>query len=293
MIGAMMPGQLAALLSSGALAMLGLHSTVFAPRDLRLSEVDVPIPDLPDAFDGYTIVVLADLHHGPVTSTEIVRRAVTMANDVDADLIALLGDYGTSFEYAPRLNARLYAKSLGVLRPELAKLRARDGVLGILGNHDHWYDAERVLEWLRELGATTLVNEHILIQRDGATLVIGGVDDPDVGRVDAAGGCGGASAEAPTIVLSHNPDGALHLTGGRRIDLILAGHTHGGQVVLPGFGAPITMSRLCTRRTASGWVPNPCAPLYVSRGVGAQIPVRFNCRPEIPIVRLRRGAARD
>lgn len=282
------PARLAALMSSGALAVLGLHSTVLAPRDLRLTDVELPIRDLPDAFDGYRIAVLADLHHGPATSTEVVRRAVAMANEADPDLIVLLGDYGTSFEHAPALTARLYERSLRAMADALAELRAPDGVIAVLGNHDHWYDAERTHAWLESVGATVLANEHVLIERGGATLVVGGVDDAIEGIVDPDGGCAGAPADAPTIVLSHNPDGVMRLTGDRRIDLVLAGHTHGGQIVLPKYGALATMSTLCTRRTASGWVPNTRAPLYVSRGVGGQIPIRFNCPPELPVVRLRR-----
>jgi len=103
-------------------------------------------------------------------------------------------------------------------------------------------------------------------------------------------GCDPAE-RVPTVVLSHDPDGILRLDPWIRVDGMLAGHTHGGQMVLPGFGAPITMSRACNRLSASGWVTNPRAPLYVSRGIGEQLPlpIRFRCPPEVVVLRLRRA----
>ena len=91
------------------------------------------------------------------------------------------------------------------------------------------------------------------------------------------------------MALSHEPDGIRHLDPRLRVDVMLAGHTHGGQIVLPGYGAPLTMSRTCGRRSANGWVTNPRAPLYVTRGLGEQLPlpVRINCPPEIVVLRLR------
>jgi predicted MPP superfamily phosphohydrolase len=91
-------------------------------------------------------------------------------------------------------------------------------------------------------------------------------------------------------VLSHHPDGILQLTDVRRIDAVFAGHTHGGQIVLPGYGAPLTLSRVCTRLAPSGWVPNARAPLYVSRGIGLQIPIRIGCPSEVAVARLRARA---
>jgi predicted MPP superfamily phosphohydrolase len=98
-------------------------------------------------------------------------------------------------------------------------------------------------------------------------------------------------------VLSHNPDGVRILSPDLGEPLVLSGHTHGGQIVLPLYGAPLTMSRVCGRATASGWVPNPWFPLYVARGVGVQIPIRFGAPPELLVARLRSaecvGRSRD
>jgi predicted MPP superfamily phosphohydrolase len=100
-----------------------------------------------------------------------------------------------------------------------------------------------------------------------------------------------AADRTPTVVLSHNPDGVLLLDQGVRVDVVIAGHTHGGQIVLPWYGAPLTMARVCARRAASGWVPNEIAPLYVTRGLGEQLPlpIRINSPPEILVLRLGSG----
>ena len=266
---------------------IALHAVLVAPTSLQTTVIDAPIPGLAPEFDGYTLVVLADIHHRRGSETAHLRRMVEISNAADPDLVALLGDYGASFHHNRPLSAAFYEWSLPALGFALRKLRSRDGMVAVLGNHDHYHDAARVAEWLRALDAHVLVNSHVVIRRGNQELVIGGVDDALKGKVDAMGGTGSRAGSAPVIVLSHNPDGVLSLSKDAGACLVLSGHTHGGQVVIPGYGAPVTFTRICGRRTASGWVPNPTAPLYVSRGVGAQWPIRFQCSPEVLIVRLR------
>ena len=234
----------AVTLAAIAAGVAGAWSALVAPYRLRLTRVDAPVAGLPAALDGYRIAVLADLHHWPWIARGHVARAVRLANEAAPDLTVLLGDFSVSFERSFRnVSAWLYDRALAQLTPPLRTLRARDGVLAVLGNHDHYAGVERTVAWL------------------------------------------------PTIVLSHVPDGVLALDPARRVDLVLAGHTHGGQVVLPGYGAPVTMSRVATRANPAGWVPNARAPLFVSRGVGVQTPGRFFAPPEVVIVRLVRGDA--
>ena len=260
-----------------------------APYRLETTHLRAPVRALPPELEGYRIAVLSDLHHWPGIARGHVRRAVQLALAAEPDVIVLLGDYSVSFETWGRgLSAWLYDRAMAQLTPLLRPLRAPDGVLAILGNHDHYAGAERVARWLPSTGARLLRNEGIVVRRGGATLVIGGVDDWFEGTVDACGGCRGLPADAPTIVLSHVPDGILALSPSRRVDLVLAGHTHGGQFVIPGIGAPVTFSRIATRRHPAGWVPNARAPLFVSRGIGVQLPGRFNAPPEVVIVELRR-----
>lgn len=257
---------------------------------LIISTLEFWIEDLGLGFDGYTVVVLADLHQAPTTEVGWLRDVVKLANDAHPDVIALLGDYATSFRRAPSISRTWYRTALSAMGSVCKALHARDGVIGVLGNHDYYADAEYVQAWLRNIGADVLVNRARLVHRDGRTLRIAGTDDVSMGELDPRVGCE-VGVEIPTIVLTHHPDAILHLALDLRVDVVLAGHTHGGQVVVPGYGAPLTMSRVCGRRSASGWVPNGRTALYVSRGVGAQLPlpIRLNCPPEILVVRLRAG----
>ena len=267
-----------------------LYFVVIAPRRLRRTELEVAIPGLAPAFDGYTIAVLSDLHYGGVFRAKAhAERAAAIARSADPDLVALLGDYGVSVGRFTRLTRFMYDRAMRELGPILRSIGARDGMLAVLGNHDYDTGAWRVVRWLSSIDAGVLLNRAALFERDGARLVIGGVHDPHYARVDPEGGFAHAPADAPRILLSHTPDAITLLSSTARPALVLSGHTHGGQVVFPFIGALSRHSRLCGRRTASGWVPNPHSPLYVTTGVGVAIPVRAWCRPEVVIVRLRRA----
>lgn len=270
-----------------------LHATVVAPAAVRPTTIDVAIEGLGAPFEGFTIAVLADLHFRPAAARRAQRRAVAIANAAEPDLVALLGDYGVSFEHARAPSVWSYRRMYPAATSLLRSLRARDGVVSVLGNHDHYGHAAEVFAWLSALGARPLVNAALILERGQARLAIAGIDDAREGRVDPQAGCAAIAPDIPRIVLSHEPDGVLHFADGVRVDLVLAGHTHGGQVVLPGIGALVRHARVCGRRTASGWVPNAHARLYVSRGVGCQIPLRFNCPPEVVVVRLRRAVPDD
>lgn len=279
-------------LVAAAVGLLGAAawSVTVAPYRLRLTRVWAPVRALPPALHGYRIAVLADLHYWPGVALGHVARAVRMANGTRPDLIVLLGDYSVSFETMLRgWSARTYERALGELTAPLRELRARDGVLAVLGNHDHYAGVERTVRWLPTIGARLLRNDGAVVARDGAQLVVGGVDDWFEGTVDPWGGCRGLPDDAPTVVLSHVPDGVLELDPARRVDLVLSGHTHGGQFVVPGWGAPVTFSGVATRRHPAGWVPNPRAPLYVSNGVGVQLPGRVFTTPEVVLVELTPG----
>ena len=270
-----------------------LHAVLIAPGKLRTTTIDVPLKDLAPAFDGYVLVVLADIHHRPASESRHLGRMVARANSANADLIILLGDYAVSFEHNRPLSAACYEWSLPGLGFALRKLRSRDGMLAVLGNHDHYYDAALVAEWLRSLGARVLINDHVVVRRGDRELAIGGVGDALEDRVDPMGGAGHRLPDMPLVVLSHNPDGILTLSKQCGAGLVLSGHTHGGQIVIPGYGAPLTFTRVCGRRTASGWIPNAVAPLYVTTGIGVQWPIRFRCPPEVLVVRLRAASAQQ
>jgi predicted MPP superfamily phosphohydrolase len=274
---------IALVLAIGVLA----YSALVAPANLRLTLVDVLIDDLPPEFDEYRIAILTDLHHGPQQPRARAKRAVDYANSQAPDLTVLLGDYGTSERALKGNSRRAYQAMFDVLGAELRRLRAPDGIIAVLGNHDFYAGADDTAAWLRSLGARVLRNEVIELRRGDAVLRIAGIDDLVAGRVSRGTVETLVRGEVPTIVLSHHPD-AVAYCAHPSVRLVLSGHTHGGQIVLPWIGAPVTRAHVTTRRAPAGWVPNEFAPLFVSRGIGVQIPIRFRCPPEVVVVALRR-----
>jgi predicted MPP superfamily phosphohydrolase len=174
--------------------------------------------------------------------------------------------------------------------PCAAALSALDPPLGtyaVLGNHDHWDGAPEVREALLARSIPVLENEHRIVTRNGARLCIAGIEELWEGAPDVAAALAGVDAGVPRIVISHNPDLVDALGDEPRVDLVLAGHTHGGQIVLPWLGPLLVPAR---REHASGLVRTPHAWLYVTRGLGVITPpARLGCRPEIAILELVRA----
>lgn len=272
---------------------IAVHAVVLEPQDLRITDLTVAVDDLPPALEGYTIAALSDIHHSPRSRRGPIGRAVRAAIDARPHLVVLLGDYGVSWKLLPHASHGRYRAGMDALGPILRPLaEAPDGIVAVLGNHDHYGHApDEVRAWLESLGATVLHNASTTVRRGDALLAIGGVPDPTVARIDSDGWCRDVPAGAPCIVLAHHPDAVMQLGGGCRVDLVLSGHTHGGQVTFPLVGAPVRHSRVCGRHTASGWVPNGRARLFVTRGVGTIVPVRLLAPPEVVVVRLTRDAS--
>jgi predicted MPP superfamily phosphohydrolase len=214
-----------------------------------------------------------------------VLQAVTEAQP---DALIHLGDFGHSYKASRSASQRGYVRSMRLLDPLLRDMRARDAVLAVLGNHDYYFDAVAVRQWLEGLGIRVLVNEHHVLQRGSARLAVLGVDDAKEGGIDLARAADGLPDDLiPRILLSHNPDGVFAIEPESRLCVAISGHTHGGQVSLPWYGAPARFCRICGRRSANGWVPNDRVRLYVTKGVGGMIPFRINVPPEIVLARLR------
>lgn len=284
----------ALLLTVAALVVSGVayHAVVVAPGDLRLTLREFTIDGLPPSFDGYRIAILSDFHHGPQQPRSRAERAIAYANSQSPHLVALLGDYGTSEGFLRSWWRRSYLRMHADLSPVLTRLRASDGIVAVIGNHDHYGGAEETEHWLASLGIHVLRDARLELRHDDGALHVVGIHDFWEGDVTDASVAALVDGVTPAIVLSHHPDALPHCAQ-PGVALVLSGHTHGGQVVLPWIGAPVTRSVICTRHHASGWIPNPYVPLLVSNGVGAQIPLRYGTRPEVVILTLRRGAGRE
>ncbi len=260
---------------------LGLHGhepvhPPSLPTDPEITHTDIWLRRLPEAFDGLRVVHLTDVHHSLFTPLETVERAVHLANQLEADVVALTGDYVTlSPDYVwPAARA-------------LGRLRARLGVFAVLGNHDFQVDAQEITRALRAERIRVLRNAHVAVRRRGATLWILGVDDLWWAADDLRGALHGVPAREAKILLCHNPIG-IRQAAEHGVDFVLSGHTHGGQVRLPIVGSVRGRSRL-GERFVEGWNRLDGTQIYVNRGIGkVLVPVRLNCPPEIACLRLRR-----
>jgi predicted MPP superfamily phosphohydrolase len=257
---------------SALLRRLGAHNDVY---DIEVTHHEVFIADLPQAFDGYRIVFLTDTHVARFVRRAFYETIIDQSNRFDPDIILLGGDFVSFHRHIP-------------LVPEvlLAGLRARDGMFAVLGNHDYWAGAEEVKAAMTSRGVEFIINKVVRLRRDGAELPLFGIDElyrgePDVDGVFAQ------LQPGPRIGVTHHPD-LIDELDRRRIDLLLCGHTHGGQIRFPFFGAVVVPSRH-ESRYASGFHRVNGVLMYVSRGIGAIPPIRILCKPEVATFTLRRG----
>lgn len=277
----------------GALGLSGAKGFLNS-RALRLSRVEVHLDRLPSLFDGLRVGQITDIHAGPLVSREQVRRGVDLVAAARPDLVALTGDFlsgATKFLWTSYGGFK--QRHYDACMEELSRIRAPLGVFAVLGNHDFWSGreaTERLAAGLRGIGVRTLRNEAVPLQRGAQRLYLVGVDDYWEGSYDLARSLRGTPEESCRILLSHNPDVNEDIAlSRRRIDFVLSGHTHGGQVVLPFIGAPYLPSPFGQKYRA-GLVRDGERRTYVSRGLGVFFaPVRLNCPPEVTLLTLRKG----
>lgn len=243
------------------------------PYKLDVERHAVGLKRLPRELDGLKIVHLSDIHHSPFTGREQVERAVEVANSLQPDIIALTGDY-ISHE---REYIRPCAEMLG-------RLRARRGVYAVLGNHDNWVDPALITDLFRAEGIRVLTNEGMRFEDRGASFWLAGVDDTMVGLEDLPLALAGSSADELKLLLAHNPI-ILRRAARAGVDLVLSGHTHGGQVTLR---SERSASGRVRRRILRGLGRRGETQIYVTRGLGTVVlPVRYGCLPEVSLLTLR------
>jgi len=245
--------------------------------DPEITEMDIHIRRLSQAHDGLKIVHLTDIHHSLFTPLGEVERAVKMTNHLQPDLIVLTGDYVT---FSPTY--------IWPVAQVLGRLRARLGVFAVLGNHDFNVDADEMTRALEAHHIHVLRNSHFALESGGDRLWLIGVDDLWWSADDLEAGIRNVPARDPKILLCHNPEG-VRMAAEHHIDLVLSGHTHGGQVRLPVVGGLYAKSKL-GKRFIAGWNRLDGTQIYVSRGIGkVLVPLRVGCPPEIACLNLRSG----
>jgi predicted MPP superfamily phosphohydrolase len=267
-------------LSAASIATMGLGCVGYGAvvrNNVEVSRVEVKIANLPREFDGLTIAQMSDIHHGPYTGLDYINRCVEIVNGMHPDLIALTGD----FTFAGRIYIEPCAEVL-------KGLKARVGVYAVLGNHDYYAGAGHVARAMRNAGCEVLVDAHDCLEYRGAKLRLLGVDDYIYGTTDVNRLMRDLPREEPKIVLSHNPDFIEEFAiKNKHIDLMMSGHTHGGQIRFPFIGAP-QISSDYGQRYAIGLNHKGSMQVYTTRGIGSiLLPTRINCPPEIVLYTLR------
>lgn len=233
---------------------------------------------LPHWSEPLTIAALSDLHVGSLfNDLDRLRHVVDETNAQHPDVVVLLGDFSNygrgALGYSKGTAPEDYA-------PTLAKLHAPLGVYAVLGNHDWWDNGSNIAAALQSHGIRVLTNQAVRLEHHGRPFWIGGLDDLWTRQPDIPGVLAQTNPSEPVIFITHNPD--LFPDVPERVSLTLAGHTHGGQVDLPIFGRPVTVSTY-----NKGHVVEGGRHLFITTGVGTSgLPVRFRVPPEIAILRL-------
>ena len=261
------------------------YARFIEPTWIDVVERDLPVPNLPPAWAGLRVGLVADLHHGRRVPIEYLRRGIARLASLEPDLVAAVGDFVTD-------GGQAYADAAADLFRDLSPPL---GVFACLGNHDYGVthpvphaEAGPIAGALPARSVRLLRNEAVRLERGGAPLWIVGLEDPWSGRCRPAEAFAQVPSGEANLTLCHNPDAADDLADAGA-GAILAGHTHGGQVQVPLVGPLILPVR--NRDRYEGLHQVGGAWLYINRGLGWLLKIRFACRPEITILSLRRENA--
>jgi predicted MPP superfamily phosphohydrolase len=273
-------GKTALAVVLGVPLSLGLWAFVLEPSSLESNRYELTIPGWPAEQDGLFVALLSDLHVGsPGNGLEKLERIVAEVNRARPHLVLLAGDYVvTGMPGGETVPPEAIA-------PVLAKIEAPLGVFAVLGNHDYWYDGPRVGAAFELAGVRVLENESLRLEGEGFDFRLVGLGDLWEAKGDVDAILDGLPEGAAAIAFTHNPDVFPEIDD--RVALTLAGHTHGGQVDFPLWGAPVVPSRFGDRY-ARGHVVENGRHLFVTSGLGTSIlPVRFRVPPEVALIRIR------
>jgi predicted MPP superfamily phosphohydrolase len=251
---------------------------------LELIEQTIHLRRLPEAFHGLRIAQVSDIHYDEFTEPYFVREIVRRVNALHPDIVVLTGDFVTDGPLPRSVGARLSYPCAEILSGIQCPYR-----FASLGNHDTLVGSAVVVDALKVHGIPTLVDSYLPFERDGSRLWFAGLrssleDTPNLG--DAVPRRAGPLE--PVILMAHEPDYALQVVKYGGVDLMLSGHTHGGQIRLPFIGTPRPMLAKGGRRFVHGHFNVGPMQLYVNRGIGTvKVPVRFLCPPELTLITLQ------
>ena len=273
--------------SAGAAGGLTIYGGEIERHWIEITRRDVFVAGLPQAFDGFRIAQLSDIHMDEYTEPFFLRDAVRHINSLNPDAAFLTGDF-VSYGVLPNRFAVSAAWECANLLNQIECPQR----YAVLGNHDVVVGRKHVSAALTANGITVLINDHLPIERKGARFWLAGLDDAVEGKPDPELAIPAPIRNLPhepIVLLCHAPDyvdDLLTSPAGRAVSFVLAGHTHGGQIRLPLIGA-IELPDL-GRKYVEGWFRLGSLQLYVNRGLGTVgVPIRFNCPPEIALLTLR------
>jgi uncharacterized protein len=277
-------------LFTGAIAVAGTAAFCadgyFESFRLQLHKVEIHLPRLPPAMDGFTIVQISDFHYEESFSAIPIRKSIELVNKLNSDLIVLTGDFITvpMFEYTSH-TYRESSKSAGPCAELLSRLQSRMGKFAVLGNHDAYANSGVVIDALHSYGIPVLKNTSVPIERDGGRFWLAGIDDALESQPDLGAAIRQIPPGETTILLAHEPDFADQAAQAP-VDLQLSGHSHGGQIWIPGIGAPWLPP--LARKYPRGMYKIGNLILYTNIGIGTiRAPIRINCVPEVTLITLR------
>ncbi|MDD2951102.1 MAG: metallophosphoesterase [Sulfuricurvum sp.] len=253
-----------------------LMYTFYEPYLIEIKQDTIVSKKINSKTDKLKIIFISDIHHGPFLSRERVHNLVDLVNNEMPDIIILGGDY-----------VHRDKKYISSCFDELQYLKAKYGVYAILGNHDHWEGKELTIKNIQRAKINLLDNNASWISVGKSRIKIGGVDDYLEGVQDINPTLTGVKKEDFVILVTHNPDYIEEIKDNTQIDLVLAGHTHGGQVTFFGLYAPILPTKT-RQKYRTGKVQVGSMTAIISTGVGTVTPpVRFFARPQINVITLR------
>jgi len=254
------------------------------PRTPVIERVSIRLRRLPEAFHQFRILVMGDFHFGPWIGRSQIEHAVHLALPLRPNLTVFTGDFVSHPLFKPNGPAGAqHADPCGKILQQLTGGQ----VMAVLGNHDHWNGADTVEEILKSHRIPVLRNCSIPVERDGQRIWLVGIDDVYEQADNLGNALEGVPAEEMRIVAVHEPDFADEVTR-HGVDLQLSGHSHGGQVWIPGYGAPILPE--LARKYPRGLYQVRDLQVYTNRGIGMVAPpVRLNCPPEITLITLIAG----
>lgn len=250
--------------------LLGCYGLFIEPNKLEVNHYTIEDVQL----KGLKIVFASDFHIKPHQQKRL-EKIVKLINAENPDLVLSVGDFVSGHNEKMTMPIEDISKELG-------KVKSKYGFYTTLGNHDGWYNSERITKVLQTNGVKVLANENVTLQLNSQKIYIAGIEDLMTGKPDIYKALDGT--KSPTILLTHSPD--MFVKVPEDINLTLAGHTHGGQVRIPFIGPIFTASRYGDKYT-KGLVEEKGRKLITTTGIGTSIlPVRFNCIPEIVVIKF-------